>query len=159
MRKNLGALVVILYAEKKADLANHCRTTIFYGSDLVNLILASETGLFPFRHEIHHREFIPDDIQIRESDLNTMARAEVGTMDRATAKACGRVEQIFEERRLLTGHLFFLPDLAKWTLFYFDQHDTSKPRQSLAARLPSSRDNPSVAALDGRVDLEGVHLW
>jgi hypothetical protein len=30
---------------------------------------------------------------------------------------------IFEERRMLSGHLFFTPDLAQWHLFYFDQRD------------------------------------
>jgi hypothetical protein len=126
--KNLEGLVKILYIEKKSELVKHCRSTTLYGTDLVNLILSSEVGVFPFRHEIHHREFIPDDIQIRETDLATMSNAKVGTMDTQTAKAFGRVDQIFEKRRLLTGHLFFLPNLKRWSLFYFDQRDTSARR-------------------------------
>ena len=41
------------------------------------------------------------------------------------AKAFGRVDQIFQKRRLLNGHLFFRPDHERWALFYFDQRDMS----------------------------------
>jgi hypothetical protein len=126
MGKNPEGFVAILYAENKSNLGKHCRTTTLYGTDLVNLILASQTGLSPFRHKIHFREFIPDDIQLRDSDLKMMAKAKVGPIDNATAKAFGRVDQIFRHRRLLTGHIFFLCDFTKWTLFYFDQRDTSQ---------------------------------
>jgi hypothetical protein len=126
MGKNFEALTTILSAEKTSDLTNHCRTTTLYGTDLTNLVFAAEIGLIAFRHRIHHREFVPKDIQLRDTDLSTMAGAKPGPMDKVTAKAFGRVDQIFEKRRLLTGHLFFLPDLSNWTLFYFDQRDTSK---------------------------------
>ena len=31
--------------------------------------------------------------------------------------------QLFEERRLLTGHIFYTSDLSDWNFFYFDNRD------------------------------------
>jgi hypothetical protein len=115
----------ILYEEKKSDLARFCREITLHGDDLANLVLSSAARIFPFLHESCHREFIPDDVQLRPRDLETMGKAEIGPMEKSVAKAFGRVDQIFQTRRLLNGHLFYRPDRARWGLFYFDQRDVS----------------------------------
>jgi hypothetical protein len=123
--RNPEYFVEILNVERKADLVKLCRSITLHGDDLANLVLSSKVGTLPFLHDSHHREFIPNDVQLRPKDLKTLAGAEVGKMTASVHKAFGRVDQIFRTRRLLNGHLFYLPDRTRWALFYFDQRDMS----------------------------------
>ena len=65
----------ILYTEKKKDLVRLCRDITLHGDDLANLVLSSSVSVLLFHHDSHHREVIPDDIQLRPMDLETMGKA------------------------------------------------------------------------------------
>src|SRR5262249_14535351 len=38
-------------------------------------------------------------------------------------KTANKISAIFDDRRLLSGHIFFTPDKSEWHFFYFDQRD------------------------------------
>jgi hypothetical protein len=110
------------------DLKRLCRSTTLYGGDFAGLVLAAGTPVFPYLHAIHAKEYVPEGLKPTGHDLKTMASAKVGRMSPDVAKAFGKIDQIFVQRRQLVGHMFYMPDHAIWHFFYFDQRDTSTRR-------------------------------
>ena len=49
----------------------------------------------------------------------------VGPLGWEAKRFVNKIAATFEERRLLSGHLFFTDDLSNWHLLYFDQRDRS----------------------------------
>jgi hypothetical protein len=124
-RKSFADLMDILIGiTKKSELKKHCRRTTITQRALVNLILACETHMIPpWQHQIHYRDFVPDQLELTEADRLSLVSNGVGKMNSPAKKAANKIGEIFDKRRLLVGHLFFTPDLKYWHLFYFDQRD------------------------------------
>lgn len=125
-KDSFEALWEILAASKKSDLKVLCRKAIVTKPALSNLILGSMGGVTPWNHRRHHRQFVPDHLTISEEDKIALATNGVGPMKPAAQKFANKVSAIFDERRLLSGHLFFSDDLSNWHLLYFDQRDMSR---------------------------------
>lgn len=122
--KTLIDLVTILSINKKQDLKRYCRTAIITQTDLANFIMACNAGMGPFTHQARHREYIPDHLKLSEVDIGALTAA--GHFKKRAQKTMRKVSAIFDERRLLSGHIFFNPDQSIWHLFYFDQRDFSE---------------------------------
>jgi hypothetical protein len=122
-RESFAELTAIFSIRKKGDLKKHCRSITIEQADLANLILACGAGLLPFLHCAHHREFLPEHLHLAESDLGALVANGAGQMQPKAKKTANKISAIFDERRLLSGHLFYTPDVTNWHLFYFDQRD------------------------------------
>ena len=112
--------------EKKSDLTRHCRTVTIAKSDLASLIFATMSGRLPWEHRAHHRQFVPDHLDLTEDDRAAMATNGVGPLGPTAKKAANKIGAIFDERRLLSGHIFFNSDFSDWHFFYFDQRDMAR---------------------------------
>jgi hypothetical protein len=121
---SLDDLVTIFSIDRKQELKRHCRTAIITQTDFANLIMTCMIGGAPLAHQRHHREYIPNHLQLSENDLGTLTAT--GQFKARAQKTMRKVSAIFDERRLLTGHIFLSPDQSRWHLFYFDQRDFSE---------------------------------
>jgi hypothetical protein len=121
--QTLVDLLAIFAFKKKSDLKRHCRSITILQADLASLIYASIAGQTPWSHRAHHREFRPEHLELGDGDLRALVTNGVGEMQPPARKAMNKISAIFDERRLLSGHIFFSPDQTEWHLFYFDQRD------------------------------------
>lgn len=126
--RNLEGFIRIFNCRRKRDLERLCRATTLYGHDLFGLILSAGTPTFPYLHHSHAADFVPEHLEPSDNDLRTMSTAKVGTMAPEVAKAFGKIDQIFVERRQVVGHMFHTPNLYTWHFFYFDQRDANPRR-------------------------------
>jgi hypothetical protein len=122
-KQSLTDLITIFAINKKGKLKQHCRSITILQEDLASLIWASAAGVTPWEHRAHHREFLPEHLELKDNDLGALATNGVGTLKPRAQKTANKISAIFQERRLLSGHIFFNPDLSEWHLFYFDQRD------------------------------------
>src|ERR1700683_3022738 len=100
--KSIADLLAIFSIRKKSDLKRHCGAITISQRDLSNLILACAGGGMPWSHRRHHREFVPDHLQLADGDL----RDAVGGQPPGAQRTMRRISAIFAERRLLSGHIF-----------------------------------------------------
>jgi hypothetical protein len=126
---SLRDLIALLCFEEKRALKQHCRRVIVLQSDLASLILTAKSGQLPWQHLSHHRNFIPEHLSLTQKDLAALASNEVGRFKPAAQKAANKINAMFDDRRLLSGHMFFKLDLSNWHFFYFDQRDFA-PRKN-----------------------------
>lgn len=125
-RKSLEDLLQLLMASKKQELRKLSRTTLVTKTALANLILGSKAGATPWHHQAHHRQFVPSHLELTENDQTALVANGVGPMGPGARKFANKVFAIFDERRLLSGHLFFNDDVSNWHLLYFDQRDMAR---------------------------------
>jgi len=122
-RKSLADLIAIFGIKKKSQLKQHCRSITILQEDLANLIFACMGQGMPWSHRAHHRHFQPEHLHPTSDDLAALSASGLGKMNARAQKTMNKVTALFEERRLLSGHIFFNADLSEWHLFYFDQRD------------------------------------
>jgi hypothetical protein len=120
---SLRDLVALLAIEKKQELKQHCRSVTIMQRDFADLILTAKTGQLPWMHRAHHRNYTPEHLTLTEKDLSALAANGVGRFKPAAQKPANKVFAMFDDRRLLSGHMFFNDDLSDWHFFYFDQRD------------------------------------
>jgi hypothetical protein len=120
MRDSIHDLIEILTATKKQNLKQLCRNTIIMKADFARLIWACTANAVTWHHQATHREFVPEHLNLPTSSL--LAANETGEIQ-LVQKTVSKISALFEARRMLSGHIFFSPDLSNWHLFYFDQRD------------------------------------
>lgn len=121
---SLDDLISILSIDRKQELKRHCRVATITQTDFANLIMTCMAGGIPLSHRRHHRGYIPDHLQLSEHDIGALTPT--GQFKERAQKTMRKVSAIFNERRLLSGHIFLSPDHSRWHLFYFDQRDFSE---------------------------------
>jgi hypothetical protein len=115
--------------EKKRELEKYCRELVIYGTDLAAFIFTCETTRIPFLHQIHYRDHVPEHLNPTDEELAALSASPVGALlHPAAQKAVRKLSQSFRDRRYLVGHIFYVPDLAKWHFFQFDQRDLEDER-------------------------------
>ena len=119
---NLSDLIALFGFKKKHELTQHCRQ-VFLQTDLTRLIQAAKSGQLPWQYLSHHRNLVPEQLSLTEKDLAAIATSGVGHLQPAAQKAVNKIDTIFNQRRLLSGHMFFNANLSDWHFFYFDQRD------------------------------------
>lgn len=125
-KQSLADLLTIFTIDKKSKLKHHCRSITILQRDLAGLIFACMGDDMPWSHRAHHREFVPEHLHLTDDDLGAFAANGVGKMTPRAQKTANKISAIFDDRRLLSGHIFFTPDQSQWHLFYFDQRDFSE---------------------------------
>jgi hypothetical protein len=118
------AVLLKLFAfDKKKELEKYCRSAVINSSVFADFILECELAEFPFLHEIHYRDHVPEQLNLTDADLAALAANPVGPLQPAAKKAVTKMSQTFRDRRYLVGHIFYVPDLSRWHFFQFDQRD------------------------------------
>jgi hypothetical protein len=127
---NTDAILKLFTFDKKRELEKYCRDLIIHSRDFANFILACELGSFPFLHQIHYRDHVPDDVHLTDKDLAALAGNPVGPLEPGAQKTVRKIGQMFKVRRYLVGHIFYTPDLGEWHFFQFDQRDLEDERDN-----------------------------
>jgi hypothetical protein len=118
-----GTIRTIFGLTKANDLKKFCKRASIQKRELSHIIVASEMGLLPWNHRISSRDFVPK--HLLPSDDERLSDKEL-SVGQPIPKYLQKMMRIFDERRLLVGHVFFTDDLSRWHLIYFDQRDTSE---------------------------------
>jgi hypothetical protein len=124
-RESFEQLFQLLLASTKSELRKRSRAIVITKAALADLVLGSMGGLTPWNHRRHHREFVPSHLVLTEDDKAAFVANGVGPAVGGARKFINKISAIFDERRLLSGHLFFTSDFSNWHLLYFDQRDTA----------------------------------
>ena len=121
----MEALLKIFTFDKKRDLETHCREIVIHRGDLALPILTCEDRLIPmpFRHRIYGRDYVPPHLKPSQKEREALANNGVGPLTGDALKMVQKIEQLFQDRRHLVGHMFDIPDSPYWHFFYFDQRD------------------------------------
>lgn len=120
---SLEGLLKIFSFEKKRELEQYCRRLVISIEHFADLVLSCEMSGRPFLHKISYRDRQPKHLHLSEEDIKALGDNGVGPLTPAAAKAVRKMGQMFEERRYLVGHIFYVADLSKWHFFCFDQRD------------------------------------
>ncbi|HTS39886.1 MAG TPA: hypothetical protein VMH84_05020 [Xanthobacteraceae bacterium] len=120
----IEGLLQLFLCHKKSELKKLCRITTVTKAALADFIVGSISGVTPWAHQRHHREFVPSHL-IPSTDGGVSLTAD-GRFTSAAQKFMRKISSIFDQRRLLSGHLFFSSDLSNWHLLYFDQRDMAR---------------------------------
>jgi len=118
---DIDNLLAIFTINKLRDLKKHCRAATISEGELANFIMWCRSSGAPFLHTAQHRHFTPEHLTLSDADLAALAANGVGKFKPDAQKAANKVNATFDERRLLSGHLFW--NAQTWHFFYFDNHD------------------------------------
>lgn len=113
------AIVKILFAKTKKDVEKICDETVMDAATLSEFIELCDSERLPWNYLYLSHDFYPKGASWTDKDYEKSKI--VGSAE--AAKASAKLEQLFNERRLLVGHLFYFPDYSNWHLFYFDNRD------------------------------------
>jgi hypothetical protein len=122
----IATILQIFTAQKKSELKAISRAAIIDKTSFANFVLACMSGNTPWSHQISHRQFVPEGIQPNDQELAALGKAKVGKAEGDAKKAITKIGQIFVQRRMLVGHIFYTPDLSNWHFIYFDQRDIDR---------------------------------
>ena len=122
--QSLEDLVALFNVAGKRQAEAHCRHLVIRSEDLANVLLAGRVaGLGPYMYECHFAELSPESLEPTKEELQALGKNGVGQLKGNAIKAVRKLDQIFKDRRLLAGHLFYSRSHKFWHLFYFDQRD------------------------------------
>ncbi len=119
-----NSVVTLFGFTRLRELKKHCASASLTRSDLANYILWCKTPRSPFLHFPCHRSFTPGHLHLSDTDLAALASNGVGKMKPSAQKAANKIYATFEERRMLSGHLF--QGVWQWHFIYFDNRDTDR---------------------------------
>jgi hypothetical protein len=119
----LADLIALFTIKKKQKLRQHCRTITITKSDFADLIWRAKLGNLPWSHCAYCRQFVPEHLRLSEKDLAALGSTGVGPLQPEAETAFNKIREMFDDRRLLSGHMFFNANLSDWHFFYFDQRD------------------------------------
>lgn len=104
------------------DLKRHCSKAVVKKTDLAEFIMALSTNSnLRLQHFRYHQTFVPDHLHLTATDMSALATNGVGKMSLAAQKTANKIHATFEERRMLSGHMFL--GLGHWHFLYFDNRD------------------------------------
>lgn len=125
-KDSIDNLLSIFTIAKMKELKKHCRDTSIQQRDFANFIMACKSGHMPWHHAPTHRTFTPDHLPPTEEDLSALHSNGVGPLKPDAKKTVSKVFALIDERRVLSGHMFFSEDFSDWHFFYFDQRDRAR---------------------------------
>lgn len=115
----------LLSLKRKKEVESFCKTWTISSEDLANFIIAGSTGaLSPYKHWRYHVNIEPEHLWPTEEELGALARNGVGKIRGEGLKALNKISELFEQRKLISVHLFYHPSKKYWHMFYFNQRDT-----------------------------------
>lgn len=123
-RDSLERLIGLLNLRKKREIELYCRDLVIASEDFANIILAGQVrSLGPYNHVDYHREFVPEDLEPSQEEINAYGRNGVGPLSTDAERFARKIDQTFKTRALLSTHLFYSSCHRYWHLFYFNQRD------------------------------------
>jgi len=124
-RDELDKLSQLFNLEKKSEVVKYCKTLEITSEALFAFILAGKRNtLAAYLYEEHFYEFIPEQLNLSNSEINSLAKSKKGNLEGIALKASKKISQSFTDRKLLSVHLFYTAEKNAWHIFYFDQRDT-----------------------------------
>jgi hypothetical protein len=140
----------IFKCSTKAELKSECKTLRITRHDLFNAIMFAKQEETLLEHQSVFRTIHPMHLALTDKDLASFADAGVGSHTPATAKVARKIMATFQERRMLSLHLFWWRDNLEWWLLYFSQKDVSGydphwnqgPHVHLVTKLTHNAANP-----------------
>ena len=103
-QKGGGPLGELFGIERLSELKKFCARAEITKENFSHTILGCQSGWLPWRHQISHRDFVPEHLQPSEEELKETGPLEVG---QPIPKHLRKIMRIFDERRLLVGHIFY----------------------------------------------------
>lgn len=141
----------LLSLERKKDIESFCREWTISSEDFANFIFAGITGaLSPYQHWRHHVNLEPEHLWPTDEELQALGKNGVGKIEGKALKAVTKISQLFEQRKLISVHVFYPPSKKHWHMFYFNQRDTSGEDNhwDLGPHIHYSHDSFLNASLD-----------
>lgn len=120
----LPDLVTIFGISKPRELKSFCRSAKISKRQLASVIQWCHSDKAVFQHTANHRQFMPDHLNLTEADLAALHTNPVGALSPAAQTAVNKTGAMFDERRMLSGHLF--QGLWSWHLLYYDNRDRNE---------------------------------
>lgn len=128
----IDVILSFFSAERKSEVKKLAKTAVITRAALADVVLACKLGVLPWRHKLFHRQLRPAHLEPNVDELNSLGRVNKGPLLEPRAKkALSKMVRLFDERRILVGHLFVGP--SDWHFIYFDQRDASKRSNHWAA--------------------------
>lgn len=125
--QSFADLITLFNIRQAREAKAHCRKLVIKSDEFTDVILAARViGLGPYSYASHFADIAPESLEPSREELYALGRSRAGTTVAGKAlKAIRKMDQMFEERRLLAAHLFYSGARDPWHLFYFDQRDYS----------------------------------
>jgi hypothetical protein len=120
--KDGGTLGALFAINNVGDLKTFCKRAVLSKREFATYISGCNYGIFPWRHEILSRDYVPEHLNPTKEEMSSVAGAKAGD---PLPKGLRKIMSILDQRRLLVGHIFYNHDLNNWHLLYFDQRDTT----------------------------------
>lgn len=119
--------VQLLNLKRKKEVESFCKDWVISSEKFADFIMAASAGAIqPYLHWRHHVDLEPEHLWPSQEELNALGKNGVGKIEGKALKAITKIEQMFEQRKLISVHVFYHPSKKYWHIFYFNQRDTSK---------------------------------
>lgn len=119
MNESALVIVQIFFAKKKKDVKKICQVAVIDEKTLSQFINLCDSGLLPWHHHIATSDWYQENVDWTTEDYK---KSKVAGSDGAT-RSLAKLDHLMSVRRLLVGHLFYLPDHTNWHFLYFDNRD------------------------------------
>ena len=122
---DIDGLLRLFEITNKKELLQHCKSLVIHRNDLFAIILAADQGKFSLKHKIYQRDSVPRHLNPTQNEIDSLSNRPPGPLTGDARKLFRKLNQAFDERRFLVGHMFFNTDSSHWHFFYFDQRDAT----------------------------------
>jgi hypothetical protein len=120
---DLRALLTLFTFAKKSALEQYSRTFVLRPGAFLNLVLACDQGLLPFKRGAHYSYLAPQDLP---PVFASTPGASTSSPELDVRKISTVVNRLRFETRWSAGHLFYTPGLHEWHFFVLDHHDQAR---------------------------------
>ncbi len=118
--------IKLMALERKKDIETFCRDWVISSEAFADFIFAGMSGAIkPYKHWRHHVNLEPEHLWPTDEELNALGSNGLGKAEGKALKAITKITQMFEQRKLISVHVFYHPSKKFWHMFYFNQRDTS----------------------------------
>lgn len=115
--------IALLSLKRKKEVENFCKKWTISSEKFADFISAGMSGvLSPYIHTRYHVNLEPEHLQPTQEELG---KSGIGNAKRKALKAITKISQMFDERKLISVHIFFHSSKKYWHIFYFNQRDTT----------------------------------
>lgn len=122
----MDKFIELLNLKQKKDIENFCKDLVITSEEFADFIVAGMAGvLTPYLHWRHHVNLEPEHLWPTQEELDALHNNGVGNIEGKGLKAVKKIGQMFEDRKLLSVHVFYHSSKKYWHMFYFNQRDTA----------------------------------
>ena len=122
--RNLRDLLTLFTFAKKRELEVFARTLVVREGAFVDLILACDQGLLPFKRGAHYKHSAPKDLPPTFKATGPSRPGAAPELDLKKVRVV--LNRLHHETSWAAGHLFYTPGFYEWHFFVFDNHDQKR---------------------------------